>query len=48
MNELDELLEMAKERSYTLSDWTNVEVIEIKDLENIIDELKEKIFERYT
>lgn len=48
MNELDELLKMVKEKSYHLSGWTDVEVIEVKDLERIVNKLKEEIVKRYT
>lgn len=48
MNDLDELLEMVKEKSYSLSGWTDVEVIEIEDLERIVNKLKEKIIKRDT
>lgn len=48
MNELDELLEMVKEKSYSLYGWTGVEVIEIDDLVEIVNELKEEISKRYT
>lgn len=47
MNELDELLEMVKEKSYSLSLWDDVEVIEIEDLKRIVNKLKEKIIEYY-
>lgn len=48
MNDLDELLEMVKEKSYYLSDGSDVEVIEIEDLINIVNKLKEEIIKRYT
>lgn len=48
MNELDKPLELAKRKSYYLSDMSDVRVIEFDDLMKIIDDLKEEIIERYT
>ena len=48
MNELNKLLELAKRKSYYLSDRSNVRVIEFDDLVKIINDLKEEIIERYT
>ena len=48
MEGLDELLERVEEKAYTITGLTEVEVIEIKDLIQIVNEIKKEIIEEYT